>query len=61
MDCPISTNVREDGTLEIYLRNRLLAEVSDRTNDEEAIEDILCGMGYEWRPDGTITEIKESL
>lgn len=56
----ISTNIRADGTLEIYLGNRLFVEVADgRDNDEEFVEDILYGMGYEWLEDGTIRPLKQ--
>lgn len=52
----INTNLRADGTLEIYIGNFLLAEISDGEQTEEFIEDILNGMGYIWNEDGTITK-----
>ena len=51
----INTNLRADGTLEIYLGNLLLAEITDGEQTEEFIEEILNGMGYIWNEDGTIT------
>lgn len=52
----ISTNLREDGTLEIYLGNSLLVEISNGELTEEFVEEILNGMGYTWNEDGTITK-----
>ena len=51
----INTNLRADGTLEIYLGNLLLAEITDGEQTEEFIEEILNGLGYIWNEDGTIT------
>lgn len=53
----ISTNLRADGTLAIYLGDRLFVEVEDGRNTEEFISDVLYGMGYEWLLDGTIRPI----
>lgn len=58
MSDTINTTIRTDGTLEIYLGNRLLAEVSDRSKDAEAIEDILYRMGYVWKRNGHIEKIE---
>lgn len=55
----ISTNLKEDGTLEIYCDNTLLAEIENGTNSEEFIENVLYGMGYKWNSDGTIEKIGE--
>lgn len=57
----ISTNMKDDGTLEIYLGNRLFVEVVDGRDDEEFVEDVIYGMGYEWLEDGTIRPIKEEV
>ena len=54
----INTNIRPDGTLEIYLGDKILAEISDGTDNEEFIAEILYDMGYIWNEDGTITERK---
>jgi hypothetical protein len=51
----ISTNLREDGVLEIFIGNEILAEIIDGKQTEEFIEEILNGMGYKWNDDGTIT------
>ena len=52
----INTNLRADGTLEIYYGNSLLAEITDGEQTEEFIEEILNGMGYIWNEDGTTTK-----
>lgn len=52
----INTNLRADGTLEIYCGNYLLAEITDGEQTEEFIEEIINGMGYIWNEDGTITK-----
>lgn len=52
----INTNLRADGTLEIYLGNSLLAEIPNGEQTEEFVEEILNGMGYTWNEDGTITK-----
>ena len=52
----INTNLRADGTLEIFCGNSLLAEISDGEQTEEFIEGVLNGMGYTWNEDGTITK-----
>ena len=53
----ISTNLREDGVLEIYHGNELMCTVGDGRTDEDFIEDILYGLGYQWNEDGTITKL----
>lgn len=53
----INTNLREDGVLEIYHGNQLLCCVSDGRNDEDFVEDVLYGLGYQWNQDGTITPL----
>ena len=50
----VSTVLRTDGVLEIYVGNRLFVEVADGRSDEDFIEDVLYGMGYDWLEDGTI-------
>lgn len=55
----ISTSLKEDGTLEIYLGNRLFVEVAGGRDDEDFIEDIIYGMGYKWLEDGTICPLKQ--
>ena len=56
----VNTVLRTDGVLEIYVGNRLLVEVADGRSDEEFIEDVLYGMGYDWLSDGTIRPRVES-
>lgn len=56
----INTTLTEDGTLEIYLGNRLLATIEDGSTDEDFIEDVLYGMGYKWNQDGTVTKINKT-
>ena len=51
----VNTNLREDGTLEIYVGNTLLATIEDGRKDEKFIEEVLDGMGYIWNKDGTIS------
>ncbi len=51
----VNTNLREDGTLEIYVGNTLLATIENGRKDEKFIEDVLDGMGYIWNKDGTIS------
>lgn len=54
----INTNVREDGTLEIYCGDMILCTISDcSSRDEKFIEDVLEGLGYRWNEDGTISEL----
>ena len=53
----ISTNLREDRTLEIYYGNELMCTIEDGREDEDFVEDILFGMGYQWNEDGTITQL----
>ena len=50
----INIVLRSDGVLEIYVGSRLLVEVEDGRSDEDFIEDVLYGMGYDWLGDGTI-------
>lgn len=50
----VNTCLRTDGVLEIYVGNRLFVEVEDGRSDEDFIEDVLYGMGYDWLEDGTI-------
>lgn len=54
----INTNMKDDGTLEIYLGNRLFVEVADGRDDEAFVEDVIYGMGYEWLEDGTIRSLE---
>jgi hypothetical protein len=56
----INTTLTEDGTLEIYLGNRLLATIEDGNTDEDFIEDVLYSMGYKWNQDGTVTKINKT-
>lgn len=51
----VSTNLRDDGTLEIFIGDRLLTEISDGREDEDFIKEILNDMGYVWNEDGTLT------
>lgn len=46
--------IRQDGTLEIYIGNRLFVEVEDGKDDEAFVADVIHGMGYEWLPNGRI-------
>ncbi len=55
----VNTVLRTDGVLEIYVGNRLFVEVEDGRSDEDFIEDIINGMGYEWLSDGTIRKQTE--
>lgn len=57
----ISTNSREDGTLEIYHGDELMCCVEDGKQDKDFVEDILYGLGYEWNEDGTITQLHEGF
>ena len=50
----VNTNLKDDGTLEIYVGNRLFAEIEDGRDDDEFVGDIIDSMGYEWMMDGTI-------
>ena len=55
----ISTRLRDDSTLEIYIDNRIAAEVSDGREDYDFVLEILNGMGYEISDaDFTLNEIK---
>ncbi len=55
----ISLNLREDGKLEIYLKNCLAAEISDGKYSLEFALEVLTGMGYyfddEIKPSNKIT------
>lgn len=50
----VNTCLRTDRVLEIYVGDRLFVEVADGRSDEDFIEDVLYGMGYDWLEDGTI-------
>ena len=54
MDGIINRRLREDGTLEIYIGNRLFVEVEDGRDDEEFVAEVIHDMGYEWLPNGRI-------
>lgn len=56
----ISTNLREDGVLEIYHGDELMCCVGDGRQDEDFVEDILYGLGYQWNEDGTITKLYDN-
>ena len=56
----VNTILRTDGVLEIYVGNRLFVEVADGRSDEDFIEDVIYGMGYDWLHDGTIKKRIES-
>ena len=56
----VSTNLREDGTLEIFVGNAILATIENGKEDDDFIEDVLYGMGYIWNEDGTIAAIEEN-
>lgn len=43
-------------TLVIFIGECIFAEVSDGREDEDFIEDVLYGLGYEWLEDGTLYE-----
>ena len=57
MEGVVSTNLKEDGTLEIFVGDAILATVEKGKNDDDFVEDVLYGMGYNWNEDGTITKI----
>lgn len=43
----ISTNIRPDGTLEIYRGgNKIIAEIEDGREDKDFVDEVLTGMGY---------------
>ena len=42
----ITTNLRDDNALEIYIDNKIVAEIADGKNDPAFIDDVLIGMGY---------------
>lgn len=50
----VNTILRADGVLEIYVGNRLFVEVENGRSNEDFVEDIIYGMGYDWLHDGTI-------
>ena len=56
----ISRNLREDGVLEIYHGDELMCTVSDGRTDEDFVEDVLYGLGYQWNEDGTITKLYDN-
>lgn len=56
----INTRITSDGTLQIFVGNRLLAELEDGRCDEAFIEDVLVGMGYKWNDDGSIERSNEN-
>lgn len=60
MEYIISTNLREDGFLEIYYGGKLICTVCDGKTDEDFIEDVLYGLGYQWNEDGTITQLYDN-
>ena len=60
MEHIISTNLREDGVLEIYHGDELMYTVGDGRTDEDFVEDILYGLGYQWNEDGTITKLYDN-
>ena len=53
----ISTNLRDDGVLEIYHGDELMCTIEDGRADEDFVEDVLYRMGYQWNEDGTITQL----
>lgn len=60
MEDIISTNLREDGVLEIHCGDELLCTIQDGKDEEDFVEDILYGMGYYWNEDGTITQLHDN-
>lgn len=60
MEDIISTNLREDGVLEIHCGDELLCTIQDGKDEEDFVEDILYGMGYCWNEDGTITQLHDN-
>lgn len=57
----INRHLREDGTLEIYIGNRLFVEVEDGRDDEGFVADVIHSMGYEWLPNGRICMIDQHI
>ena len=57
----VSTNLREDGTLEIFVGNAILATIENGKEDEDFIEDVLYGMGYIWNEDGLLLPSKKII
>jgi hypothetical protein len=55
----INTNLKEDNTLEIYYGNMLLCCVNNGSTNEDFIEDILYGMGYHGKQDGTLIPLNK--
>lgn len=60
MEHIISTNLREDGVLEIYHGDELMCCIGDGRQDEDFVEDILYGLSYQWNEDGTITKLYDN-
>jgi hypothetical protein len=56
----ISTNMKDDGTLEIYIGSRLFVEVADGRDNEDFVNDVIYSLGYEWLEDGTIRPINST-
>jgi hypothetical protein len=54
----INTHIKDDGTLQIFIGNAILAEISNGKNDKDFIENVLNDMGYKWNDDGTISEME---
>ena len=61
MDGIINRHLREDGTLEIYIGNRLFVEVEDGRDDEEFVAEVIHDMGYEWLPNGRICMMDQRI
>ena len=62
----INYNVDDNGVLHIYLGDKILSDVSDCGGMDdhhllELVADTLYGLGYDWKEDGTISKIEESL
>lgn len=57
----VNTNLKDNGTLEIYVGNALLAEIENGRDDKDFVEDVLAGMGYTWLEDGTIYSIEQRV
>ena len=64
MEYIVSTNLREDGTLEIYHGDELMCAIGkchgDERMDEDFVEDVLYGLGYQWNEDGTLTKLYDN-
>jgi hypothetical protein len=57
VDGLISRNKKDNGNLEIYLGDYLLATIENGDDDEKFVEDVLYGMGYVWNEDGTVIKL----